>query len=439
MAATNPSAMLAESLSEFSKAAYKAFSEVESQSRQEVAHAMADTRDAKMERDKAFRELHACQLESQSWKQEVAASKAALSQAELTISHQAETVAVQVETIAQLRRELAQWKDQSRNWQEHFLRVEQERCAQSSRIDELVVEQLQYARPAMNPNNLFTPKGSKYTNGVNSAPSSTMTKKAAAVPSPTQPLAYKSASPPSPSESSLDAPLTQISPHVRSAHKQAKSSTRPQRERDVPPTQANEELQEVASTSVKRPRKSNTGAQNVQRSDAQLSSTTRSTTVIRRVQAVIHVKREDDSEDDSPDSQTNKASTSYAKKEESLGAAFAPTGDKRRLSTSRRTPRSKVIHDDPDDDMSDEHASGSESDEFGHANGYNPPDKARLRNRSHINYREDEDEDDEEEDELMLGAEENHDEVYGTRIDDQRSKKQMPAAPPKKKRKVTAR
>jgi len=47
-----------------------------------------------------------------------------------------------VETIAQLRREANQWKDQSRNWQEHFLRAEQERCAHSSRIDEIIVDKL---------------------------------------------------------------------------------------------------------------------------------------------------------------------------------------------------------------------------------------------------------------------------------------------------------
>lgn len=60
----------------------------------------------------------------------------------LQVSHQVDTIASQVDTIAQLRRELAQWKHQSRNWQDHFLRVEQERCAQSSKIDELVEEKL---------------------------------------------------------------------------------------------------------------------------------------------------------------------------------------------------------------------------------------------------------------------------------------------------------
>ena len=60
-----------------------------------------------------------------------------------TIARQTDTIAQQTETIAQLRREVTQWKDQSRNWQEHFLRVEQERCALSSRMDELVSERLQ--------------------------------------------------------------------------------------------------------------------------------------------------------------------------------------------------------------------------------------------------------------------------------------------------------
>jgi len=54
------------------------FSEVESQSRMEVARAMAEIREAKIERDKAYKELHATQMESQSWKQEVVTTKAAV-------------------------------------------------------------------------------------------------------------------------------------------------------------------------------------------------------------------------------------------------------------------------------------------------------------------------------------------------------------------------
>jgi len=56
---------------------------VESQSRQEVARALADTREAKLERDKAVRDLHAFQLEAQSWKQEVVASKASVRSIEI--------------------------------------------------------------------------------------------------------------------------------------------------------------------------------------------------------------------------------------------------------------------------------------------------------------------------------------------------------------------
>lgn len=43
-----------------------------------------------------------------------------------------------IENYALLQRETNQWKDQAKNWQEHFLRVEQERCSLSSRVDELV-------------------------------------------------------------------------------------------------------------------------------------------------------------------------------------------------------------------------------------------------------------------------------------------------------------
>jgi len=52
------------------------------------------------------------------------------------ISHQAES-------ISQLRREANQWRDQARNWQEHFLRVEQEKCGLTTRMEELVSEGLQ--------------------------------------------------------------------------------------------------------------------------------------------------------------------------------------------------------------------------------------------------------------------------------------------------------
>jgi hypothetical protein len=160
------------------------FKELENQAREQIAHATAELLDARVEKDTATKDLHMAQLESQSWKQEAAATKASVScirgldhsfpnvhlctfyfianssgidcmfilSSTLSpvfiapspkIAHQTESSTSQLETITQLRREVNQWKDQSKNWQEHFLRVEQERCAQSSRIDELILEKLQ--------------------------------------------------------------------------------------------------------------------------------------------------------------------------------------------------------------------------------------------------------------------------------------------------------
>ena len=59
------------------------------------------------------------------------------------IATQAQNLVNQLETITQLRRELNQWKDQAKNWQDHFLRVEEERCAHFSRIDEFIIEKLE--------------------------------------------------------------------------------------------------------------------------------------------------------------------------------------------------------------------------------------------------------------------------------------------------------
>ena len=47
-----------------------------------------------------------------------------------------------IENYALLQRETNHWKDQAKNWQEHFLRVEQERCSLVSQMDELGTERL---------------------------------------------------------------------------------------------------------------------------------------------------------------------------------------------------------------------------------------------------------------------------------------------------------
>ncbi|KAG6814249.1 hypothetical protein H0H92_015364 [Tricholoma furcatifolium] len=133
----NPSGLLAESLATlvagFSKSAHQAFAHVESQARQDVIQAHTDAREARVERDNAIEALHASQLQVQTLQREVADAKA-------VVSHHKET-------SAHLRREATQWKDQSLNWQEHFLRVEKEKCALKTTIEELIAERAQWTHP----------------------------------------------------------------------------------------------------------------------------------------------------------------------------------------------------------------------------------------------------------------------------------------------------
>lgn len=255
----------------------------------------------------------------------------------------------------------------------------------------------QYPRSSGNPNSLFTPKASKLTSAINSAPSSTTTKRNSG-PSPTQPPAYKAAPPPSPSEIDVDLTLDtltdQISTNPRSGQKPSRPVARSQAQPTPRETQG--EQQEGTSTaSSKRPRKSNTNAHNTQQ--AEPPAHIRSSTVIRRVQAVINVKRED-SEDEYPENVGHKETVSTKKKEESIQIAFTPaaSAEKHGQHQRRWTPRSRVIHDEDEDELSEGQAEESDLDDL-------PAEKARLRRRGQINYREDED-DDEEDDELMMGS-----------------------------------
>ncbi|KAF8807132.1 hypothetical protein BYT27DRAFT_7189218 [Phlegmacium glaucopus] len=434
---TNPSTMFADALAQFSKAAHNAFTEIENQSRIEVLRAASETREAReearearAERDKLSRDLLAATLEvraatldAQGWKQESADAKAALAQAELTIAHQAE---LQHETIAQLRREVSQWKDQSRNWQEHFLSVEQERCVQSSRISELM--KLPYTQPSNTA--FFTPK-KKYANAThpyatNSAPSS-ITTKGATIPSPTQPPSYKSAAPLSTSDSGSCSDSSSPQPGKN------KQGTPLKRQRDMLLANSPEEAPQTSIgvqyknlSSSKRKTKGNNSnivaASSSQREDPQTPAASR-TTLIRRVQAVIHVKREE-SDDDSAEDVS--AATNFAKDEASDEDESVSANQRR---SSRRSRR--IVKDDEEDVEQNYLA----------ADGNPVRESRHLRHRNAINYREEADDEDDE-DELMMGAEENHEEVYGTQrvetLDTQRSKQQL-LPPPKKKRKLAAR
>ncbi|PFH53988.1 hypothetical protein AMATHDRAFT_778 [Amanita thiersii Skay4041] len=132
MTANSPTSLLTDSINAFSRSALRSLKDLESQ----LAQAHAEAREARKERDDAVKQVHASQLETQAQKQDVLSYKASLAQAELSIAHQ-------TDVITQLHREVNHWKEQARNWQEHFNRVEQERCALSTRLDELVTEAFQ--------------------------------------------------------------------------------------------------------------------------------------------------------------------------------------------------------------------------------------------------------------------------------------------------------
>ncbi len=121
-------------------------------------------------------------------------------------------------------------------------------------------------------------------------------------------------------------------------------------------------------------------------------TTIRSSTVIRRVQAVVHVKREEDV----------KESDAVVDLPSSASAPAATSGKTGSVSRRRLVSRkgAAVFSDDEDGSAEEEvhERKGASESKSGSGIVYN------LRNPSKINYQEDNDED-EEEDELMMGAE----------------------------------
>ncbi|CAL1712706.1 unnamed protein product [Somion occarium] len=132
-------AVLADALSNFSKAANIALAAVEDHARKQVDQANVGLEEARRERDEAIEELRAIQRREVDWESNAKSSG-------LTIKHQAES-------IARLTEEAQLWKNQLlrleetfrreiQDWKEQYLRAEQERSRLSARIEELVSEQL---------------------------------------------------------------------------------------------------------------------------------------------------------------------------------------------------------------------------------------------------------------------------------------------------------
>ena len=215
-------------------------------------------------------------------------------------------------------------KDQSRNWQKHFLRVEQERCAQSSRIDELLTLQV-----------------SSYTGSCSDA--SPLPDKAMQMNQST-PLKRRRDIP------RVDSPEEKPQPPIGVRQRNPSSSKQKNRGNDP-------NVAAISSSSHRR--------------DPQ--NTPSHTTLIRRVQAVVRIKREES--DDA--SAAGKDEASDEDEDE----------DSRAIPSQRHPSRrsfEKFIVDDEENPV-------RESMNLRHRNGI-------------INYRE-EDEDEDDVDELMIGAE----------------------------------
>ncbi|KAF8636009.1 hypothetical protein AX15_000170 [Amanita polypyramis BW_CC] len=127
MANSTPAAALEHSIISFSKNTLKNLKDLEKQ----LAQANTDARDAQKERDNALKLNHASQSRLEEQKQDILKYKASLATAELAVEHQADI-------IAQLQRDVNHWKEQARNWQEHFTRVEEERCSLSTKLDDIL-------------------------------------------------------------------------------------------------------------------------------------------------------------------------------------------------------------------------------------------------------------------------------------------------------------
>ncbi|KAK0504116.1 hypothetical protein EDD18DRAFT_1132111 [Armillaria luteobubalina] len=271
-------AVIAESISALSKSINQVFSEVEKSATDKLERVQHSAQDARNEKDEVVKAFHAAQLEIQEWKQKV-------KQAEMTITHQ-------TETIGQLRREATQWKDQSRNWQEHFLRVEQERCTLSSRLDELVAERLLPVHVAP-----LTPI-SRYADhsGSPDEPTSSV------------PVKKNALLPLSPPEGDPPAPRTAVTKARKQPPTHAKSTIKSKPPITVLKTSTTPNPFAESSTSKR------AGARTPVRTETQQPRMK----VIRRVRAVFHVKQEDDSgedvqeeEDEEEDDELSEQDTSY--------------------------------------------------------------------------------------------------------------------------------
>ncbi|KIP09646.1 hypothetical protein PHLGIDRAFT_306989 [Phlebiopsis gigantea 11061_1 CR5-6] len=143
----SPATLVADAISSLQKAVGNALASVNDQGKAELARAREETEGARREKDDALKQMHAAKLACKEWERRGEVWKAASEKSEMTITHQAET-------IAQLREEAQQWKNQLlryeetsrreiQDWKEQYSRAEHERSRLSSRLDQLIAEQVE--------------------------------------------------------------------------------------------------------------------------------------------------------------------------------------------------------------------------------------------------------------------------------------------------------
>ncbi|KAJ6477316.1 hypothetical protein C8R47DRAFT_1139945 [Mycena vitilis] len=252
---------LAEVLGLVQKTVLNAASELEDEAQSQVARLRSETNEARNERDETLKALHAAELAASKHENELSQMRA---------------------TVENLQREVLHWKEQAKNWQDHYTRVEQDRCGLSTEL-------LTLSRSALTES---PPKRE-------SAPSS-ITKRAST--SSNRPPAYKSAIPPSPTDS--DSPLQSVSAHRNPRTPAPKSAKLPASARsDLPPYRPTDATSSGSgSHSAQQPR-------NTAKASAAQPSQPPRQIFVRRVQAVVHVKAEEDDdvfddeeEEEEPDS-----------------------------------------------------------------------------------------------------------------------------------------
>ncbi|CAK5270330.1 unnamed protein product [Mycena citricolor] len=248
--------------------------------RVELNTSRAELQDAKLERDDVRKNLHESELQMTGYERELVQMRAT---ACLT-------------TIDNLRREVNHWKEQAKNWQDHYTRVEQDRCGLSTEL--LTLSRSAFSESPSKPHN-----ASEYIKGSSSS---------------TRPPAYKSVLPPSPLNTAL---LAESASVRRNPLTKPPSASRPDHA--------------DGALSFQKPSKGAAAKQ------AQTSAQPPRQIFVRRVQAVIQVKEEEDSALENDEDQD----------EEDLGS----------IRTVKR--RSRVIQDEDEDDDGDDLSSKSSDNE----------------------------------------------------------------------------